>query len=105
MQTKRNYKLSSCIYDIYRTRGILGFWHGWAPNIIRASIVSAGTLVSYDASKLFYKKKLENKQVIQLASATTSGLVAGTLSNPVDVIKSLIMSNKYKNISSCIHFF
>jgi len=105
LQTKRNYRLSTCIFDIYKNKGVIGFWYGWKPNISRAAIVSAGTLVSYDASKIYYKKKFENNQIIQLASSTTSGIIAGILSNPVDTVKSLIMSNKYKDLNSCILFF
>ena len=105
LQTKRNYRLKDCIKDIYKKKGLLGFWSGWQPNVARAAIVSAGTLVSYDAGKNFYKKKLENKNLIQLFSSITSGVIAGFLSSPTDVVKSLVMSEKYKNISSCVNFF
>ena len=83
------------ISNVFRTQGLLGFWHGQLGTLIRETGGSAAWFGSYEGIKLLYLRhdkavnKIEDVKVWQQMSA---GAVAGMAYNfafyPADTIKS-----------------
>lgn len=83
------------ILEIFRTQGLLGFWHGQLGTLIRETGGSAAWFGSYEGVKMLYLKyddtvkQIEDVKVWQQMSA---GAVAGMAYNfifyPADTIKS-----------------
>ena len=93
--SRRNYK--SVIDAFLRFRqedGWRGYTRGIWANSSRASIMTACQLASYDEFKkvLISKAKLKDDLGAHFAASVLAGLVATTICNPIDVIKSQIMS-------------
>ncbi|ALC38345.1 Ucp4C [Drosophila busckii] len=82
------------IIGIYRRSGILGMWRGVGPSCMRACLMTAGDVGSYDICKRMLKHHLELEEGLPLrfCSSMVAGLVASVLSNPADVIKSRVMN-------------
>jgi hypothetical protein len=83
-----------CLVACYESEGLVGgLWRGVSATVARAALLSAGQLASYDHSKqcLLRQGYPDGSQVHSL-SAIISGLVATTVCNPADVMKSALMS-------------
>merc|ERR1711974_153446 len=80
-----------------------GLWKGCSATMARAALLSSGNLASYDHSKVLLRKQgwMEEGPRLHLVCAVISGLVATTVCNPADVIKSRVMMarNEGSNIS------
>ena len=81
-----------CLQEVFRTSGMKGLYRGVEATAARASLLSAGQLASYDHTKTFFIKQqwMEERQAVVVA-AIISGLVATTVCNPADVLKSRLM--------------
>ncbi|KAH8413955.1 hypothetical protein KR009_007261 [Drosophila setifemur] len=99
--------------DIYRYGGLPAMWKAMGPSCLRACLMTAGDVGSYDLSKRFFKRilKFEEGLPLRFFSSMCAGLVASVLSNPADVIKSRMMNQPvdanggnllYKNSIECI---
>jgi len=95
-----------------RQEGIFGFWKGVNPNMIRAYIVNAAELATYDQAKtlLVAKAKMDpDSKVTHLISSIMAGIVAAFFSQPVDLVKNRYMSQpagpgitpKYRGMLDC----
>ncbi|KAH8244224.1 hypothetical protein KR026_003010 [Drosophila bipectinata] len=98
--------------DNYRFSGLAGMWRGIGPSCLRACMMTAGDVGSYDLSKRTYKRILQLEEGLQLRfySSMTAGFVASVLSCPADVLKSRMMNQPldkdgknlyYKNTWEC----
>lgn len=77
--------------------GFFGLWRGAVPATSRAAILTASQLVSYGESKRLCSRLLarhEDSIAVHVAAAMTSGLVATTVTNPLDVVKTRLMTDK-----------
>ncbi|KAG4303837.1 hypothetical protein PORY_002766 [Pneumocystis oryctolagi] len=95
-EQRRNYKnVFHGLYLIFRNEGPLSFFRGLFPNTIRAMLITASQLSSYDQFKrIIEKSDYFSKQIIKnFTAAILAGLVATTVCSPIDVIKSRIMSS------------
>lgn len=84
---------------IKEENGVMGLFRGGTPNVLRASILTATQLSTYDHTKhLLLKTPYFSDNVY---THVTASLVAGLLStlttNPSDVIKTKLMASKKKN--------
>ncbi len=82
--------------DIYKTEGGLrGLYRGLSPTVVRASILTAAQLSSYDTCKrhMLRSGQFEDNVKTHLIASLVSGLVTSTVTNPVDVCKTRIMSD------------
>jgi solute carrier family 25 uncoupling protein 8/9 len=81
---------------ILKTEGVLGFWKGVGPNIVRNSIINAAELATYDQIKqmLLASKVMEDNLKLHFACGITAGFVATCCGSPADVIKTRVMSQK-----------
>ena len=80
---------------IVRTEGVAGLYRGVTPTVIRASILTASQLSSYDHSKRLMLRSghFEEHPITHVIASLVAGLVTTTTTNPVDVIKTRIMSD------------
>jgi len=84
-----------CLADCYQSEGLLrGLWRGTSATVARAALLSSGQLASYDHSKQWLLKSghLQDGSRLHVVCAVISGLVATTVCNPADVMKSAMMS-------------
>jgi len=75
---------------------------GFLPNVLRATIVTASQLVTYDQVKqiLITKILLEDTIGTHFLAASMAGVVTGLISNPLDVMKTRAMMEKTKSTNS-----
>jgi len=95
LEQKRNYKHAiDGLIKLVRQEGAAACLTGLPTNTQRAIVITIAQLVSYDRAKGFLIKKGFNDGVsTYFLSSMISGLVTVTASNPVDVVKSVIMSS------------
>jgi hypothetical protein len=94
-----NSSLFQVIRNIYKTDGVFGFYRGGFPSSIRAIILTASQLPSYEFSKSFIKEYNFLQESIQLhfVCSMFAGLVCATTTAPIDLVKSRYMSQSFKN--------
>jgi len=81
---------------ILKNEGVVGFWKGVGPNIVRNSIINAAELATYDQAKQTAVKRFHMKDDLatHLLCGLTAGFVATCCGSPADVIKTRIMNQK-----------
>lgn len=92
---RRNYQNAlSGLVRMGREEGVRSWMTGWLPNAARASVHTAGQLVSYDIAKAGLMKYLEVGDTVgtQLTASFMAGVVAATVTNPIDVVKTQVMA-------------
>jgi len=79
---------------LVKEEGVAGLKRGLGPNTIRAVLMNSSQLGSYDYIKALIIRRYGLKDGVSLhvISSTFAGAVATTVSSPVDVIRSRIMS-------------
>jgi len=81
---------------ILKSEGVVGFWKGVGPNIIRNSIINAAELATYDQAKqtILNSGLLQDGLACHFSSALTAGFMATLVGSPADVLKTRIMNQK-----------
>ncbi|KAG5520133.1 hypothetical protein PMAC_001209 [Pneumocystis sp. 'macacae'] len=101
-EQRRNYKnVFHGLYLISKNEGTFSFFRGLFPNTIRAILITASQLSSYDQFKrLIEKSDYFSKQILKnFIAAILAGLVTTTICSPIDVVKSRTMnSSGYVNM-------
>ena len=86
--------MASVAKQVYKNDGILGFWSGVKPNVIRTFLVNAAELGTYDQAKSIYSDLgLPDGFLNHLAASATAGLASATVATPADVLKTRMMNN------------
>jgi dicarboxylate transporter 10 len=69
-------------------------FRGMVPNLGRGVLMTAGQLAGYDVFKMeiLAKTEMHDGTMTHIAASTLAGLVATTLCNPFDVLKTRIMA-------------
>ncbi|KAF7555587.1 hypothetical protein G7Z17_g2077 [Cylindrodendrum hubeiense] len=99
MHERRNYKHAiDGMIRMTKEEGISSWFRGWLPNCSRAAVTTAGQLASYDAAKrmLIQYTPMEDTLATQLLASLLAGLVAATVTSPIDVIKTRVMLSTEK---------
>jgi dicarboxylate transporter 10 len=80
---------------LVREEGIGAYMRGWLPNCTRAATQTAGQLASYDIIKksILEYQKSEETPAVQATSAFLAAVIAVTVTNPLDVLKTRAMSS------------
>ena len=94
---RRNYKNAiNGLIRMTREEGWRSLFRGVWPNSIRAALMTASQLASYDGFKrvLLSSTSLEDDLTTHFTASLLAGFVATTVCSPVDVIKTRIMSAK-----------
>ena len=91
---ENNPKIINTIKNVYYKEGILSFYKGCAPNVLRAGSVNLGELASYDMSKRIVLSYRDNKEdnITFTCASFISGFFSALLSTPFDNAKSRIMA-------------
>jgi len=95
---------------IVREEGIRGLWRGWAPNVLRNSVINAVELASYDEIKyqIIASGFLKDGVACHFVSSALAGFLAVIFGSPFDVVKTRMMSSAkgsgeyYKNPLDCV---
>ena len=95
-----NKNTATIVKDIYRSNGLLGFYNGWKPTVLRAVAVNIGELLTYDTTKHKLLNYMDDGIPCHVLSSINSGFVSTVLSTPADVIKTRIMASNSGNIFS-----
>lgn len=94
---RRNYRgAGDAITKIVRREGIGSLWRGSGLTANRAMIVTASQLATYDQVKeaILGRGFMRDGLPTHVAASFAAGLVAAAASNPVDVVKTRVMSMK-----------
>lgn len=96
---RRNYKHAiDGLVRMTREEGVSSLFRGVWPNVLRASLMTASQLATYDQAKslILNYSPLEDGLIVHFGASLLSGLVATTICSPVDVIKTRVMSSSEK---------
>ncbi|OQD68672.1 hypothetical protein PENDEC_c032G04284 [Penicillium decumbens] len=100
IQHRRNYRhVFDAWYQMKRQEGWRAFIQGIWPNCFRSGIMTASQLASYDTFKRLLQRiggTNEEKPLIHFSASLLASLVATTVSNPMDVIRTQLMSSSEK---------
>lgn len=82
--------------EVARAEGVAnGLWRGAGACVARAMTLSGSQLATYDVSKRWFLKHgyfSEDAPPLHFTSSFVSGVVAQTVTQPVDTLKTLVMS-------------
>ncbi|KAK6722841.1 hypothetical protein QX201_001666 [Fusarium graminearum] len=95
---RRNYRHAfDGMVRMAREEGPKSMFRGWLPNSSRAMFMTAGQLASYDISKSLLLKytPMEDNLKTHFTASFIAGFVAATITSPVDVIKTRVMSSTH----------
>ncbi|KAJ3308152.1 hypothetical protein HDU76_004107 [Blyttiomyces sp. JEL0837] len=108
IEQRRGYKNAfHGIYLIYKQEGPLALFSGLAPNVQRAMVMTAGQIATYDGVKqqMLDSKLFQDNVVTHFLASTMAALVATTLSSPLDVMKTRMMTAEKGKYSGSIDVF
>lgn len=94
-EKRRNYKNAiEGLVRMVREEGVVSLWRGVWPNSMRAVLMTASQLASYDIFKqgLLNNTSLSDNLTTHFLASFCAGFVATTVCSPVDVIKTRVMS-------------
>ena len=91
-----------CFRLTYANEGIRGLYKGVLATSMRAAMLSAGQLASYDHSKTLIRKYgiLEEGNSLHMVCAVISGIVACLCCHPADCLKARLMVLRATNLNS-----
>jgi hypothetical protein len=95
---------------IHAQSGFAGLYKGAVPNMVRASLVTAAQVASYDHSKTLILRHnlMEEGTNLFVVCGLISGLFATTIAAPADLIKTRIMNDRsggrhqFRNSVDCL---
>ncbi|KAF4341949.1 amidohydrolase 2 [Fusarium beomiforme] len=96
LKQRHNYRhVGDGIVRMAREEGVGAFFRGWLPNCTRAATQTAGQLASYDIIKkcIIDYRQTQETPAVQALSAFLAAVVAVTITNPLDVVKTRMMSS------------
>ncbi|KAL3527516.1 hypothetical protein ACH5RR_012172 [Cinchona calisaya] len=94
---RRNYKsVVDAISQMAKNEGVASLWRGSSLTVNRAMLVTASQLASYDQIKesILETALMKDGLGTHVTASFAAGFVAAVASNPVDVIKTRVMSMK-----------
>jgi hypothetical protein len=83
------------LYRVAREEGILAWYRGLGPLVVRGVLVTTAQFSTYDQAKetLVHRFGYSDSKPIHFASSAIAGVVAAAVSTPCDVIKSRMMNS------------
>lgn len=97
VEQRRGYKnVFDGLIKVVRHEGAPKLWTGVLPNTVRAQLMSASQLGTYDQVKesLIHTGYFKDGILCHFAASCISGFVATAVTNPVDVVKTRLMNAK-----------
>lgn len=82
------------MFRMARDEGLMSWFRGVWPNSVRAAIMTAGQLASYDVIKkaMTTYAGMGDTLGTHFVASFLAGMVAATVTSPVDVVKTRVMS-------------
>lgn len=82
------------INEIYQTSGLKGFYIGVVPTILRAMMLNATKLSTYDHIKHYFINSglIPDGKANHFASSIVAGVCIAIVTSPIDVVKTRIMN-------------
>ncbi len=90
----KNYNIKETVLDIYKKNGILGFWRGATPTIIRQSTTQGISLYTNSVLNPLLTPYLNSSTGI--VTGLIGGVFAVVFNNPIDVVKTRIQDSAIK---------
>jgi hypothetical protein len=83
------------LYRVARDEGLLSWYRGAGPLVVRGVLVTTAQFSTYDQAKetLVRRFGFADSMSVHFASSALAGVVAATVSTPCDVIKSRMMNS------------
>lgn len=92
---RRNYKgIVNCATRIIEEEGVAAFWRGSTPFVLRASMVGATQVATFDQFKVIYDWYGIKGGLNVAAASSTAGLVYSTVTMPFESAKNRMASQK-----------
>ena len=91
----RRLRMGEVVKQVWSREGLLGFWSGVKPNVVRTFLVNAAELGTYDHAKhtLSQYSLFPNGSLLQHVTASgIAGFFSALTSTPADVIKTRLMN-------------
>lgn len=110
VEKRRNYTgVFNALTRIVQEEGILAWWRGCTPTVIRAMALNLGMLAPYDQAKEMLTKSFGNFQGIGICSSFIAAFLACVFSLPFDNVKTKFQKMvkgpdgqyPYKNFADC----
>lgn len=107
---RRGYKnVGDALVKIAKNEGILGWWRGCTPTVVRAMALNVGMLATYDQTQEFLNEKLGKGRTSNFMASAVAGFFASFFSLPFDFVKTRMQkmvplpdgSMLYKNSLDC----
>ena len=98
-EKRRNYRNAlDGLYRMWKEEGWRSGFRGVGANSLRAVLMTASQLASYDSFKtlLLEKASMEDTLTTHFSASFLAGFVATTVCSPVDVVKTRVMSAQHK---------
>ncbi|KAL2290115.1 hypothetical protein FJTKL_00614 [Diaporthe vaccinii] len=100
-EQRRNYKHAlDGMLRMAREEGLMSWFRGVLPNSMRAAAMTASQLASYDTFKrlLIGYTPMSDNLGTHFTASFLAGVAAATVTSPIDVIKTRIMSQSGKSV-------
>lgn len=91
----RKLTMREVIMEVWKKEGVLGFWSGVKPNVVRTFLVNAAELGTYDQAKHFLSQFAlfpPGSLALHVSASSFAGLCSALTSTPADVIKTRLMN-------------
>lgn len=101
-EKRRNYKHAiDGMIRMAREEGLMSWFRGVLPNSMRAAAMTASQLASYDTFKrlLIGYTPMTDNLATHFTASFFAGVTAATVTSPIDVVKTRVMSASGKSIS------
>lgn len=91
---------------IVKEEGVAALWTGYAPNLVRNSVMSCVEVVGYDVAKeQLLALGVPDGIQAHLGGGLCAGFVATCVANPVDVVKNRLMADKAGQFTGMVNCF
>lgn len=110
-EIRRNYKgVSDAFVRMYKEEGLISYWKGCTPTVLRACAMNVGMLVPFDTAKEMLDRSFGHTAWNQLGASFIAAVIACTISLPFDNVKtkyqrmvpSVDGTLPYKSFSDCV---
>lgn len=94
--TRRYSSTSRAFYEIYKVEGMRGLYAGVVPTVLRAAVLTATQIPTYDHTKhaLLNRGWMQEGAQLHIVCSMIAGLMTALTTSPVDVIKTRLMNQK-----------
>lgn len=95
------------VHQMYKQEGILSYWKGIKPAILREGSYTTLRIGLYSPIKDYFRVTSESPTYLKFFSGSLAGLIAVSISNPFDILKTRTMAStkdiKLLNLIKSIH--